>query len=178
MRWNRFGPSLLFAAAAAAGWLVVAALVAPALGLARSLELFAVASGAVYLVGIAPTRRGALAAGGVGSALGAIALWLPLGPATTAIAAATIVAVCRSALLYRARPLRGIALEVVLGVAGLALAGFLAGGGATSLGLAVWGYFLVQSGFFLAGGVSRRAFGEPEVDPFDQARARLTALLE
>ena len=44
-----------------------------------------------------------------------------------------------------------------------------------ALCLAIWGYFLVQSGWFLIGS---RGAGIGEPDPFDRARARLQRLLE
>jgi hypothetical protein len=46
-----------------------------------------------------------------------------------------------------------------------------------TLSLAIWGYFLVQSSYFLVGGRSPRRDGPPR-DPFEQARARLQRLLE
>jgi hypothetical protein len=103
-------------------------------------------------------------------------LALPLGVPGTAVAAAAIVAGIRSGLLYRARPLRAWAAEAGLGVGGLGLAQLLSGGSLVSISLAVWGYFLVQSVFFLIGGVTARR-PEGPIDPFDRARAQLLALL-
>ena len=58
------------------------------------------------------------------------------------------------------------------------LARFLAAGGAASLALGLWGYLLVQSLFFLAGGVTVRLGSDARVDPFERARADLLALLD
>jgi hypothetical protein len=43
---------------------------------------------------------------------------------------------------------------------------------------AIWGFFLVQSFFFLLGGVAERAATPAGLDPFEVARARAVALME
>ena len=177
-RWNSFGGSILFAAAAGAGLWVATAVLGPILGVSGVVSGYAVAASTLFAIGIAPTRRGAVAAGALASALGALLLLLPIGVHATVTGAAAIVAMCRSGLLYRSRPLRAILLESALLVAGLGLAQLVADRGATSLALAAWGYFLVQSLFFLAGGVASRPSSDPHVDPFDRARSRLQALLD
>src|SRR5262249_35502223 len=62
-----------------------------------------------------------------------------------------------------------------LGAAGLAAAAHFARGGLLALCLAVWGYFLVQSAYFLIG--ARTPGAGAALDPFDRARARLLRLL-
>jgi len=172
LRWNGFGRSLLFAAAAAAGLPVAVTFAAPWLGSASVLKLYLLAVAGCYAVGLGdrpgPRRRAAIAA----TAGGAVVAALPLDLAGTALCAAALVAVCRSGLHHRQLPLRAFAIELGLGAAGLAAAAFLASGGLRAMALAVWGYFLVQSAYFLIGGRSPRAGGEP-VDPFERARARL-----
>jgi len=177
-RWNSFGGSILFAAAAGAGLLVAVLVFGPVLGVSSVVAGFAVAAATVFAIGIAPNRRGAAAAGALASVLGALLLLLPIGVHATVAGAAAVVALCRSGLLYRSRPWRAILVETALLVAGLGLAQLVAGWGVASLALAAWGYFLVQSLFFLVGGVATRAEANEEVDPFDRARSRLVALLD
>ncbi len=176
MRWNGFGGSLVFAAVAAGALLVTFPLLAPVVGAAAALCLFSVGIAVVYLVGLAPSWRRGFGAAIVASVLGAILLILPFGVPCTVAGAAGIVALCRSGVLYRQRTLRTLVAEVGLLTGGLALASFLVGGGLVSWALAVWGYFLIQSVFFLIGGVEARRDRGP-VDPFDRARAELLALL-
>jgi hypothetical protein len=176
MRWNGFGRSVAFAAVAGLGFGAALLVLAPVLGATGAIRLLLIGSAALYGAGLAPRPRQALAAGLVGSAGGALLWLLPLGVMDTALGAAAILALVRSGLLYRARPLRGCLAEIGLQGGGLALAAFLAQGSALSLALGVWGYFLVQSVFFLIGGVEARARHEPR-DPFDRARAELLALL-
>jgi hypothetical protein len=176
MRWNGFGRSLVFAAVAAAGLLVLEPLLAPILGAGNALCLFAVGIVPVYLAGLAPSWRRGFVAAVAASVLGGVLLLLMLNPTLTVTGAAAIVAFCRSGILYRQQPLRAVATEALLFAGGLAIAGFLATGGIVSWSLATWGYFLVQSVFFLIGGVQVRRETGPE-DPFDRARAELLALL-
>jgi len=175
---NTFVRSLVFAAAAAAGLWVAAVLLLPVLHPSQLLALYLVAAAAAYVVGIAPGRSAGLAAGGIAAALGGGLLLLPLGVAGTALGAALVVAVCRSAILYRARRFRALLLELVLLVGGLGLAHALAGAGVGSAAFGLWGYFLVQSAFFLVGGVVPRDDRDGALDRFDRARAQLIALLD
>ncbi|MGH0033196.1 MAG: hypothetical protein ACQGVC_25675 [Myxococcota bacterium] len=174
--WNGFGRALVFGAVAAAALLLAGPLLAGIFGAVGALRVFAVGVAVAYLAGLGPDWRRGFVAAGAAAALGALLLLLPFGIAWTAAGAAAIVAVCRSGLLYRARPLRAWSVEAVLLVAGLALAAFLAAGSWASLALATWGYFLVQSAFFLAGGVRARREPAPG-DPFERAAKELAALL-
>jgi hypothetical protein len=154
------------AAAGAACWLLVPAPV--------PLRLFLVLGAAAQLAVTAPSRsRGVVAAalcGGCGLAL----LALPLPFPSFAVLCAAALGACRSGFLYRQRPARAVLAETVLLSAGLALASFLG-----SLPLACWGFWLVQSGYFLAGGVTARADDESGGgDPFERARSRILGLLD
>ncbi len=177
MRCNTFGRSLLFAAIAAAGLLALAVALGP-LHLPSVLACYVAAVAAAYVVAIAPHRASGLAAGALAALLGVVLLLLPLDIGQTAFGAALVVAVCRSAILYRARPLRALLLELALLAGGLGLARSLADGSPASLALGLWGYLLVQSLFFLAGGVTVRSGCDGRVDPFERARAGLLALLD
>jgi hypothetical protein len=177
MRCNTFGRSLVFAALAAAGMLALEVILAP-LNPHSVLACYAVAVAVAYVAAIAPQRASGLAAGALAALLGVALVLLPLDLGQTALGAALVVAVCRSAILYRARPLRALLLELALLAGGLGLAGWLADGGAASLALGLWGYLLVQSVFFLVGGVTVRSDCEAQIDPFERARAGLLALLD
>jgi len=177
MRWNGFGSSLVFAAVGAAGLALAALVLVPPLHLRTLVAVYAVAAASLYVMGIAPSRARGLAAGALASALGVGLLLLPLRLPGLLIGAALVVSLCRSGFLYRSRPLRAVALEAALCGGGLALASLLAEGGVASLALGFWGYFLVQSVFFVIGGVAPREQETPP-DPFDRARASLLALLD
>jgi hypothetical protein len=177
-RWNSFGGSILFAAVAGAGLLVAITVLGPILGVSSVVSGYAVGAAILYAIGIASNRRDRAAAGALASVLGMLLLLLPIGAHATVAGAAAIVATCRSGLLYRSRPLRAILLESALLVAGLGLAQLAMGRGVASLALAAWGYFLVQSLFFLVGGVTSRPPSTEDADPFDRARSRLQELLD
>jgi hypothetical protein len=177
MRWDSFARSVGFAAVAALAVPAAFALAGPYIGVAATWKLAGVAAATLYVLGLAPDRPRRARVAVVASALGLLLLGLPLGVAATLTGAAAIVAVCRSGLIYRSRPSRGLAIEALLGGAGLATASFLATGSVASFALAVWGYFLVQSGFFLIGGVASRT-DPAAIDPFERARRQLDALLE
>jgi len=178
MRWNDFGRSLLFGAVAAAAFVPFAIAATPLLGWGGVLVAYAVASASAYLAGLGATRRQGLAAGLLVGLLGAgVALAAP-APRDAILAAALLLGLCRSGLLYRARFARALVLEGVLLCAGLGLAGHLLTGSTFSAVLAVWAFFLVQSIFFLVGGVETRREDPRDTDPFDAARARAVEILE
>jgi hypothetical protein len=172
-----FAHSILFAVAAAAGLPVAVFALGSIVGTTAAVAAYAAITAVAYVVAIAPTRRAGLAAASLAAVLIGGLLLMPLRLATFVAGAAVVLAVCRSALLYRSRPLRAVLLESSLVVGGLGLAGFLAGHDLPSLALGMWGFYLVQSLFCLAGGVSSRP-SHPEVDPFDRARSQLLALLD
>jgi hypothetical protein len=171
-RTSTFVRSLGFAAA-------IAFLVLVTAPLPGAVRLLWVASIATHVAVVAPTRRRALAAAALAAALGA-ALWsLPFGFAATAIGGAAILGVCRSGVLYQARPWRAAAVEGLLLGSGLGLAALLAGSHNLSHGLSFWAFWLVQSGYFLMGGIRPRAEDDAAAgDPFERAHARILALLE
>ena len=61
---------------------------------------------------------------------------------------------------------------------GLGLARFLAGPDTLQMAFAIWGFFLVQSFFFLVGGIAERVETTAGLDPFEVARSRALALME
>jgi hypothetical protein len=176
-RWDGFGRSLVFAALAAGGLPVAVTFGAPLFGSATSVRLYLIAVAGLYAAGLSEERSRRLSALVMATGVGTLLALLPLGLAGTALGAAGIVAVGRSVIAQRHRTLRACVIESVLAGVGLAVAGFLASGGMLSLCLAVWGYFLVQSAYFLIGGRAAR-HSDPPRDPFERARVRLERLLE
>lgn len=178
MGWNTFGRSAVFAAAAGCGvmpWLLV---VAPLLGVRGALAFYLVAVTAAYVTAIAPALRRGLGAGVMVGILGggfAVAAH-PLPE--LALGLALLLALARTSFLYRARPGRALALEVALVAGGLLFARCLAGSSLLSVMLALWGFLLVQSVFFLVGGIRERHTGAVRRDPFDAAYERASALLD
>lgn len=176
-RWDSFGRSLAFAALAAAGLPVAVTFAGALFGGEGAARLYVLAAAGAYSVGLCPDRSRRVAAFAFAVFAGMILALLPFDLRDTAIGAAGIVAFARSVLLPGARTLRAFAIEAALGAAGLATAAWFARGGLLALCLAIWGYFLVQSGYFLIGARGPSA-GETARDPFDRARARLQRLLE
>ncbi len=178
MRWNDFRGSLLFGAVAAAAFVPFAIIATPHFGWGGALAAYAVASASTYLTGLGATRRQGFAAGLLVAVLG-VGIAFAAPTARDAILAATLLlGLCRSGLLYRARFARALVLESVLLCAGLGVAGYLLAGSTFSAVLAVWAFYLVQSVFFLVGGVETRSEETGDVDPFEAARARALELLE
>ena len=179
MRWDGFGRSLVFAAAAAAGWPAFLLLAGPITGARVALSLYLVGVAAFYVAGLAPRRAQRLSAGAAAAALGIAFLAFAPSPAFVTLGAALAVGVGRSGLLYQARPARALASEAALLGAGLLLARFLGGGSGTlAVALAIWGFGLVQSLFFLLGGVGPRRDEAGAIDRFELALRRLAELLE
>jgi hypothetical protein len=177
MGWNTFARSAVFGAAAACGvmpWLLV---VAPLWGVRGALAAYLVAGTAAYVAAIAPARRRGCGCGALVGLLGAgLAVLAHAGPAL-AVGLAVLLALARSGVLYRARPARAAVLEITLVAGGLLFARFLAGSSLFSVMLALWSFVLVQSVFFLVGGVHARESAAHK-DPFDAAYERATAALD
>jgi hypothetical protein len=177
-RWRTFSGGLLFAASAAAGvlpWLLVAR---PIIGSFGALALYLVASLAAYLAVIAPdgprAARAAAASLLAGLALAASAESI----AVLAVALALVLAVGRSLVSDVRSPARAVLVEAALFAGGLSFARFLAAGPAFALVLAVWGFFLVQSLYFVVGDARSRETARCHPDPFEDAHARALALLD
>ena len=177
MRWNSFSGTLWFAALAAVGMPAAVLALGPGLGERAALSVYTVASACLYLVGCAPGRRRGLLVAIPVAAAGALILLLAPQPEQAAAMSAVMIAVCRSGFLYRSRAGRALVVELLLAVAGLAAARLLWGPGLLAPALAMWGYYLVQSVFFLIGGVQVRR-RSTEGDPFELARSRVLTLLE
>ena len=178
MRCNTFGGSTAFAAVAGIGvmpWLLIAA---PLLGMRWALTLYLVTLAAVSVLACAPSRPRGAAAGAAVAILGAaVAITMPTLPELV-LSLAVLLATARGVFLYPRRTARAVMLEVGLIGGGLLLARFLAGPSLVSIMLAVWGFLLVQSFFFLVPGARVTERAAPQRDPFDAAHERARALLD
>ena len=173
-----FAGTLGFAVVASLALVVAQLVAAPWLGRTTVLALFLVCAAAGYAALLpAQLRHRALAAG---AALGAGALALVLAPgiAELAVGLAVVVALVRAFAQTRSTPLRTLAVELVLGVGGLALALLLASPGLLGAAAGFWGYALVQSFGGLVPGEQAPWQRSCEGDPFERACARLDELLE
>ena len=176
MRWNHFSGSLAFAALATAGFPAAKLLLDPIFGWHLATQLYWVAIAALYPFCIAPNLRRGVAGASFVALLGMGLLLATSHTRELAFGLAVAIAIARSALLYRTRVARAVAIELTLGLGGLVLAGWLGGPGTVGAALGLWGYCLAQSLYFpLAGSEPHR--GEATGDAFDEASARLRTLL-
>ena len=186
--WNGFGRSLLFAflcAGAAPFYLGVVQVVG---GWKLAFATYLLLAAAVYLFGVARRPARGIAAAGATLLCGSTLLLLGASVSELALALAALIGLFRSGLLQPARHRnvhgfgRRFAVEAGLIGSGLALASYLFHGAPVSEASALWGFFLVQSAFFLIGDAAaptRGDSGEPlEIDPFERACRRAHALLQ
>ena len=170
MRWDSFGRSAAFAACAALGWL-------PWIVLGGSRALYLVGVTSVYVAGLGgPIARRVPAA--MLTAFAGVAVLLAGDAAVLFVGLAVLLAVARSAFLYRAAPARAVVVETALAGGGLVFARLLAARSPLGTTLAIWGFFLVQSFFFLLAGVRVRATPTDHPDAFEAAHARAMEVLE
>ena len=178
MPWNTFARSAVFAAVAAALWLPWAILAGPALGWWPARAIYLIAATAVYAGGLANRRARALPLVVIVAVAGCLAALVAASTAELAIALAVLLSFARSGVLYRARPARALATEAILISAGLLFARYLGGFTVVSTALALWGFLLVQSVFFLIAGVRARSLVDGSTDAFEEAHRRALALLD
>jgi hypothetical protein len=178
MRYDSFVRGVLFAALAAIFWLPCALLLGPLVGLWNALSLYLVTVTCLYAAEIvppgAPRFRVAALTGVAALAIAVIAS----RSSELTLGLAAILGIARSGFLYRGAPVRALFTEMVLLGGGLLFARFLGGPGLLSASFALWGFFLVQSFFFLFGGVGARGPQTRPSDRFDEAHRRAIALLE
>lgn len=178
MRMGTFSGSLVFGAVAAMGSVVFMVAMAPSLGASLASSTFCVAAAVLYLVASAPSWSRGIRIGLLAGALGG-ALLLVAPSATVAILGATVgLGLMRSGFLFRAKPGRALLVELCLLGGGLLLANALADSGSLGFAMAIWGFFLVQSVYFLLGGIGERSESTAELDPFKEACVRATRLME
>lgn len=178
MRCNTFPRSVAFAALAAIGWLPWMMLSVPLVGVWNARALYLIAVLTLYVSGLAatPTTRLRVA---VATGLAAAVVALAAGSTTElAIGLALALGVARSAFLYRTASGRAVVREVILLFAGLLLARFFTAASPASTGLALWGFLLVQSLFFLVPAVCEKPAPTSHPDPFEEAHRRALSILE
>lgn len=175
MRWNTFFRSALFAACGAAAYLPAVAVLGPTVDVQTATALYLAALVTCYIAGLVRPGlhrlRAALIVGGLGVALVAGAASLR----EVVLGLAAVLAVARSACLYKAPPARALLTELALVGGGLCFARFLLAQSVLSGVLAIWGFFLVQAIFFLVRGITPRV--DPQRDPFEAAHRRAMAVL-
>jgi hypothetical protein len=177
MHVDSFGRSALVAAAIAVGWIVWLVVAGPVVGIGAARTLYLIAATALYTGALAasPPRRASTAV--VVAAIGAL-LAVVAGGVDLALGLAIVLGTARSVFIHRAPAARAVVTEGVLVVGGLLFARFLATGTAQPTALALWGFFLVQSCFFLVGGIEVRRMDGRHPDPFEEAVARATEVME
>ena len=169
MAWRHFGGSLLFAAAAGLAAYPLALLLVPWVGWAHTTAPVFSLAVALYTAGLF-RRPGARATAALG--MGAFALALATagaGLSSLAVSLGAALALARSGVAAPVRPLRALAVEIVLGTAALAMLLLFGHGGPGATAFAVWAYFLVQSVHPLVGGRGREGEGVRQLDPFEEA---------
>ncbi len=178
MSRKNFVRSLAFGAVAALAsvpWLLMAR---SFVGSQDALRIFLVMLVPIYLVTLAATWSRGIRFGALAGVLGVVVLALAPDPFSAAVGAAVLLGVMRSGFMYRSRPGRALLMEMFLLGGGLFLAQTLGGANSLSMIFAVWGFFLVQSVYFLIGGIGERADEPKTVDPFERACRGVTQILE
>ncbi len=185
--WNRFGTSLLFALGVAGGYPLYAGIAELVMGRRLAFAFYLLASAGIYLLGIARRPIPGLGAAFATFTTGMAMLAAGFSGTDLALITGALIGVFRSGLLHRNPTLVGdgfarrFVSEVLLIGAGLGLAFHLAQGSRHPEALAFWGFFLVQSGYFLIGGraAGGRSRSQSPVapDPFDRAIKRAREVL-
>ncbi|MGI9430930.1 MAG: hypothetical protein ACR2PQ_01880 [Myxococcota bacterium] len=178
MNVRSFGGTLLFGIAAGVGFPGFSLLTAPLLGAAGAFQAWVALGAIAYaaLLGIGWRERivGAFTA----TAFVVPAALLAEGIVGLVAGAALAVAVARSYLLGTDRIARTVVIEAALAAFGFAFVRSLGGAGLFPIALAIWGWFLVQSLYFLIGGGLPQPARSGDVDAFDLAHERANAIME
>ena len=148
----------------------------PVLSTVDSLAWMAIPGLGIYLLVIAPKPSQGLVVAAAASAVLFLITFMTPDPTLRLLAAPLILGLARSGGLYHRSAARGLALEVCWVLSGLWMAHLFAGVSLLSWGLAVWGFLLTQSLFFLVAELEERR--SIEGDPFEQARARALRLMD
>ena len=177
MRAGKFSSSLVFAAVAGLAAVPYLLVALPAFGLIRTLAIGSIVSVAAYIVVASPSLVRGLRYGALTLVVG-VGLYALVPGVVVLFASAILLGIVRSGLLYRAKIARALTIEGMLFVAAMSVAELLSGSTVLSYGLAVWGFFLVESAFFLFEGARPRVESGSAEDPFERARQEATRLLE
>ena len=178
MRMGTFSGSLVYGVVAALGAIPYLMVTRPIFGASTSLATCYMVAVVVYVIAIAPGWSRGIRIGALAAALGTGIVLLAPGPTVALAGALVLLGLMRSGFLFRAKPARALLIELAVLGGGLALAYGLAGAGPLSLALAIWGFFLVQSTYFLLGGVRQREEPKTKMDPFEQACQQASRLMD
>ena len=150
-------------------------LVSPMVGTWNARVLYLIGVVTCYVAGLAPSRRRALAVAVAAAAAAVVIGLVARSTGELTIGLAAVLGAARGAFLYRATPARAARRELALLGGGLLFARFLISSSMPSTALALWGFFLVQSCFFV---VAPQAAPARHPDPFEEAHRRALHLLD
>jgi hypothetical protein len=177
-RFDSFGRTVLFGAAAAVGWSLWMLLAAPLVGPAAARPIYLVAATAIYVGGLcraAPQRLRMATATVVAAGIFAM---LAQTTMSLAVGLAVILGVARSGFIHLAPAPRAVAREAMLLGSGLWLARFVTGAAMVPTAGALWAFFLVQGLLFLMPDSRADAAPAARADAFDVAYRRALSLLD
>ena len=177
MRLGNLAGNLMFGAITGLATVAYSLVGPPLLGFSSAWLWWCLFLTVSHLVAIAPSLARGVRIGMLAGAIGVgIHMFAP-GNTAAMLGMLLLLGLMRSGFLFPRRLARALAVELGLGsVAGL-LAGSLAGPSSLSLGIAVWGFFLVQSLFFVIGGFEVSGLG-PTGEAFEKAHREATRLME
>jgi hypothetical protein len=178
MRMGTFSGSLAFGAVAALGAVAFLVATRPVLGGPLALSIYCVALTVLYLVAMAPSPSRGIRIGLVAGALAAAILVVAPSSTVSVLAAVVILGLLRSGFLFRSKAGRALLVELSLLAGGLLLANALADSTSLGMAMAIWGFFLVQSLYFLIGGIGQRVESTTGIDAFEEACERATRLMD
>lgn len=174
--WNQFGRSLVFAILVSALYPIYESVAELLMGQRLAFATYLLATAAIYLLGIARRPAEGLAAAIATFGCGSFLLLAGATGTQLGLLTAVLIGVFRSGLLHRGAGAhdfgRKFSREFVFIGVGLALAMYLVGGAFFPGALAFWGFYLVQSGFFLLGGEAALDRGQHTSNPGPDAFAR------
>ncbi len=176
-RSKGFGRTLAFGALAAATLPVFVLAMAPLLGSGRALVLHAILITAGYGMVLASRARQRLAVGAVACLGGLVLAGASSSSGELLVGLSLGVGLIRSGWLLERRTLRAVVVEGLVLIGSVTTAHFLASPGLLGGAVALWGWFVVQSFYFLVGGLRVRS-PRRAGDPFDAARRELQELLD
>ena len=172
-----FSGTLGFGLAAGIGFPGFALLAAPFLGAPTALNLWLALGAISYSALLGRNWRERITGAFLAAVFVVPAALLAHGTASLAMGAALAIAIVRTHQLGTGRLARMIALEGMLAVLGFAFVTALSGPGWVAASLAIWGWFLVQSLYFLVGGLVAQG-ADADVDRFDLAAREVARILE
>ena len=178
MRWDSFGRSAAFAAVAALAWIPWLVVIGPVAGPATARTLYLIAVTAAYVGGLGERIARRLPVALLTAIAGCGLAVVGRDQTVLCLGLGVVLAVARSVFLYRSAPARAVMTEAALTGGGLLFARLLTARSPLGTVLPIWGFFLVQSCFFLVAGVRERRADGGHPDPFEAAHARAMEVLE